>query len=237
MPPSAPVGGIGYNSPPMARSWQYSRSRRTLMQVIMWLVLAATVGGASLLTRQRLQSRMVQPEKAVRLLAVEVRLPARWQHGTVQYQQDNPDRMAMTSAVEFGRRSRRDTPRFGGRHLVIQEEVVPDGTTIVGYMSRHGGDELRELPAEQLADFGGQPGWMVVVPAERGDDGRGTPWGIYAGAILPPNRAVMIQMMGPGTVVQGDMEDVRRLAANVRFVGGVPLIPGARTRPATQPAQ
>jgi hypothetical protein len=92
------------------------------------------------------------------------------------------------------------------------------------------------LPAEQLDDFGGQPGWMVVVPAERGDDGRGTPWGIFAATILPPNRGVMIRMIGPGTMVQEDREDVRRLAASVRFVGGVPLIPGASSRPATRPA-
>src|SRR5688572_2445934 len=115
----------------MARSWQYSRSRRTLMQVIMWLVLAATVGGASLLARQRMQARMVQPEKVVRLLAVEVRLPAGWAHGTVERQRVPPligaERIAITSASEFGRRSRRDERQLSGRQLIIREEVVRDG--------------------------------------------------------------------------------------------------------------
>ena len=224
----------------MARSWQYSRSRRTLMQVIMWLVLAATVGGASLLARQRMQARMIQPEKAVRLLAVEVRLPAGWVHGTVLRQRVPPiigaERIAVISATEFGR-SRRDERRLEGRQLIFREEIVRDGMTAIEYLKGQGADEAGDAIAEQLADVGGQPGWMVVVPSERSDDGRRSPWAIFAAAILPTNRAVMIRMMGYGAMVPADREDVKRLAAYVRFVGTTRPASGPGTRPVSQPAE
>jgi hypothetical protein len=220
----------------MPRSWQYSRSRRTLMQVIMWLVMAAMVGGAAFLTRQRLQSRMVLPgEKAVQLLAVEVRLPKGWAHGTVQRIESPPpggQPIAMTSASEFGRRGKSREEQRGGRQLIIREEVVKDGTTALQYIAEQAGEDVADLPTEQLADMGGQPGWLVEVPSQRSAAGTRTPWGVYAGTIFPPNRAVLIQLIGPGSSVPEDREDVRRLAAKVRFVGGAGVLPGPRTRPA-----
>ena len=46
-----------------------------------------------------------------------------------------------------------------------------------------------------------------------------------------PNRAVLIQLIGVGSSVPEDREDVRRLAAHVRLVG-LPVLPGPRTQPA-----
>jgi hypothetical protein len=233
---------IRYNSSPMARSSQYSRSRRTLMQVIMWLVLAAMVGAAAFVTRQRLQARMVLPgEKAVQLLAVEVRLPRGWAHGTVERIEDPPPGrppVAMTSATEFGRRGKsRDESRVGGRQLIIREEVVRVGITALQYIAQQTDEDVADLPTEQLADMGGQPGWLVEVPSQRGPAGARMPWGIYAATIFAPNRAVLIQLIGPGSAVPEDREDVRRLASQVRYVGDLPVLPGPRRRPATSPGE
>jgi hypothetical protein len=207
------------------------------MQVIMWLVLAAMVGAAALVTRQRLQARRVLPgEKTVQLLAVEVRLPKGWAHGSVErIASPTPGRppVAITSATEFGRRGKsREDLRGGGRQLIIREEVVRDGTTALQYVAQQADEDVAELPTEQLADMGGQPGWLVEVPSQRGDAGTRTPWVIYAGTIFAPNRAVLIQLIGPGSSVPEDREDVRRLAAQIRFVGELPVLPGPRTRPA-----
>jgi hypothetical protein len=217
----------------MARSWQYSRSRRTLMQVIMWLVLAAMVGGAALLTKQRLQARRALPgEKAVQLIAVEVRLPKGWAHGTVQRPPGGLP-IAMTSATEFGRRGRSREESGIGRTLFIREEVVKDGTTASQYITQQADEDLADLPVEQIADMGGQQGLLVEVPSQRGEGGIRTPWAIYACTIFAPNRAVLIQLIGLGSSVPEDREDVRRLASHVRLVGPPPL-PGPRTQPADQ---
>jgi hypothetical protein len=211
------------------------------MQVLMWLVLAAMVGGAALLTRQRLQARMVLPgEKTVQLLAVEVRLPKGWAHGSVHHQSPPPSGLpiAITSASEFGRRGKsRDESRGGGRQLIIREEVVRDGTTAAQYIAEQVGEDVSDLPTEQLADMGGQAGLLVEVPSLRAEGGLRTPWTIYAATVFAPNRAVLIQLMGSGPSVPEDREDVRRLAAHVRFVGGASLIQGPRTRQATRPAE
>ena len=177
---------------------------------------------------------MIQPaEKAVRLLAVEVRLPRGWDATAVERSGDA--RVAHTTAAEYGRRSRREDRRVG-RYLLVREELLRTPMTVVDYLSTQAGENLAELPVEQLPDPDGHTWSMVVVP-ERGDESRGSAWAIYAGTILPPNRAVSIQMAGRGALVPEDRDDVRRLTAHVRYVGGTPPAPGARTRPATQPGE
>jgi hypothetical protein len=64
--------------PTMPRSWQYPRWRRILLQATLWLVLAAAVGLAALVSRQRLQSQRIDLTHRVTLSTLTIMLPANW---------------------------------------------------------------------------------------------------------------------------------------------------------------
>ena len=62
----------------MPRSWQYPRWRRILLQAVLWLVLAAAAGLAALVSRQRLQSEVINLSHPVPLTGLTAMLPANW---------------------------------------------------------------------------------------------------------------------------------------------------------------
>src|SRR5437879_3323995 len=62
----------------MARSWQYPRWRRILMQATMWLILAATVGLAALVTRQRTHTARTEMSQVRTVGDFTITLPTRW---------------------------------------------------------------------------------------------------------------------------------------------------------------
>jgi hypothetical protein len=66
--------------PAMARPWEYPRWRRWVMQLVMWLILGATVGLAELITYQR-NHMPIELGPPVQLGQVDVRLPAGWRVG------------------------------------------------------------------------------------------------------------------------------------------------------------
>ena len=64
----------------MARPWQYTRGRFILMQAVMWLILAATVGLAALVVRKR--SHPVELTQPVTLGRISLLLPKGWRVST-----------------------------------------------------------------------------------------------------------------------------------------------------------
>src|SRR5712672_418495 len=82
---NAKAGGGQYNRSPMARSWQYPRWRRMLMQGVLCVVLVATVGLAEWVTRARQRTSWGGLKQSVVNERLRIALPARW---TVRPQTD-----------------------------------------------------------------------------------------------------------------------------------------------------
>lgn len=93
-PPLARSGGVLYNHL-MARPWQYTRGRFILMQVVMWLILAAAVGVAALITRQR--THPISLAAPVSLGRISVSLPKGWRAAT-----PNPRELPQTQPQSEG---------------------------------------------------------------------------------------------------------------------------------------
>lgn len=68
---------IGYNPVPMGRPWEYPRWRRVLMQAVMWVILAGTVGLAQLVVVERRRAQ-IELEAPVRVGPIWVRTPVDW---------------------------------------------------------------------------------------------------------------------------------------------------------------
>jgi hypothetical protein len=71
------AGVIRYNPAPMGRPWEYPRWRRVLMQAVMWVILAGTVGLAQLVVVERRRSPIAL-EARMRVGPLWVRTPADW---------------------------------------------------------------------------------------------------------------------------------------------------------------
>jgi hypothetical protein len=62
----------------MARSWQYPRWRRLLMQSAMWVILGGTVGLAALLDRHQHELSQVALAAPLQCSSIRLQLPANW---------------------------------------------------------------------------------------------------------------------------------------------------------------
>jgi hypothetical protein len=65
---------------PMGRPWEYPNWRRVTMQLVMWLILCATLGLAGIVTR----SRGLEGAQQVRVGPIIVRLPYGWKPDSVE---------------------------------------------------------------------------------------------------------------------------------------------------------
>lgn len=103
------AGPIRYNARPMGRPWEYPRWRRVLMQAVMWVILAGTLGLAQLVVVERRQAP-VALDPPMRVGPIRVQVPAGWsatedsdpERGVVEVADKDQTRQ-LTVAVNRGR--------------------------------------------------------------------------------------------------------------------------------------
>ena len=140
----------------MARSWQYPRWRRTGVQVVLWLVLAATLGVAALVVRHKRLVGWVEltPVRTVDLpggVVVGVRLPKGWpvDHDAAEHNNDPDDDDAPPAVRQAVRAFQAHEPPGGGggmqdpdagpgRALIILCQPWPVALPAQEYLNRNG---------------------------------------------------------------------------------------------------
>jgi hypothetical protein len=141
----------------MARSWQYARWRRIVVQVVLWVVFAATLGVAALVVRHKRLVGWVELT-AVRTVdlpggvVVGVRLPKGWpvDHDAAEHNDGADDGDGPTAVREAVRAFQAHEPAGGvggtrdpeagpvGRGLVILCQPLPVAVGAMEYLNRTG---------------------------------------------------------------------------------------------------
>jgi hypothetical protein len=181
----------------MARSWQYSRYRRAIMQGVMWVVLGATVGLASLQARQHLSP-------------AHLSAPMRF------YDQDPwripvPDSWVPTESgghhVDFRE------PVSPYRELrVMFDSVDPSVTPAVFLAAKL---QLKELPIAKLIPMCGQQGIQVPIGMVMPGAAHQVGANIYSATVLPNGDAIIIRLTIPGPLTPQDMSLADAIATGI----------------------
>lgn len=204
-----------------ARPWQYSRTRRTVMQVTMVGVLAATVGLAAVVGRSRTADLAVPLDERVEVGRLALWLPADWVKRLEG--QDLPVRLV---ATEVG--------RDGARTLEITQEKVPPGRTVAQYLQEQYPNVPRRL---ERFDFLGQSGLLLQAQGEIRDmSNPGNPEivsvSVLGAAVIIPDAAgdsglaVFVQIAGEGAMGPSNRQFLKDLTVRMELLGKAVNAPG-----------
>ena len=213
----------------MAKNSQYGRLRAVALQVVMWLVLAASLGLAAFIDHRRSGSLDVALGEPVTEGRVVVRLPKGWDVDQKETRAGPPRTLAL---VDYDRQNRRrrtlrisqeqQTGRPRGPEYYIEATVnLPLGD-----------EEGAGLPVEPFRFLGQDDG--VLVPLKINTKalrryGRQLDIpeaGLYACAVTPDGLTVMLQLTGDGAYGPSNRALLRQVADSMRL---------ADTPSATQP--
>jgi hypothetical protein len=205
----------------MARSWQYPRWRRMLMQIALVLILAGTAGLAELVTRQRNQSVVPELKQSRTLDGILVKLPTNW-----VVNDDDAD-------VLIAREPRADEQ---GRILLVRVQHVGRAMSAEGFLRRSGllngtvvvRNEEEQTPDDSITTdvapvkmqsimMAGQKGVMAHVLREGPPATDMSPTlhsQLIATAVLPSRTAIVLQLDSMEPDVDGnDAMLVEQIAA------------------------
>jgi hypothetical protein len=228
----------------MARSWQYGRWRRILMQVVMWVILAATVGLAALVTSHRSKSGHANLVQISTKGRVTLRMPAGWLIGGGS----EPGTLLVAQEPGAGNGGE-------GRMLTVRWQRVRGVSSAQEFLVNHGflrgaitidesgdggnGDDDTDAgpqpaPAETTAmkpvSIGGWAGVMATVYRPQASPMSIMPMlrkQVIAAVLLPSRQALVLQLdsrapMGEGIApdaLDADADLMRRIAAGVSIKG------------------
>jgi hypothetical protein len=202
----------------MARSWQNPRWRRILLQATLWLILAAAVGVAALVTRQRNQSQYVNLNNPVSIDSITVHLPNKW------FAAIDPDSLGVI-ASERGNSDQQ-------RRLMIRLQPATSGLSPAQFLAAAGfsletimpgNDSDEDIPSlsqePQPIQIAGAPGILKrslrSYPASTPDADETIREEIIACAILPTHQAILIRLYCPPEDDQDNTTLVQRIAAAI----------------------
>lgn len=207
----------------MPRPSDYTLPRRRMLHVVMATILAGTLGLAALVgSMNRRFSRVELIEKPVRFDDISIRLPVGWTNVD-----DREDARTLATAMEDGPSPQR------ARRLTIMCEALAAPMSPIQYLVERLGvpvkdgseGEIAELEAVTIA---GQPGAIISISSLRiGNDApavRVPQKDVYAAAVLPSRRAVVVHLRGIGESDQGDEMVVRKVAGALA-IGSEPAVP------------
>lgn len=176
----------------MARLREYTPARRRAMQILMWLIFAATYAGAATLTHARAQALRVNLTPAMGEGDLLYRLPAGWK---VERRKRPTVRI---SAIEPGGLDR--------MHRVVQIHLSPyesDAPTATDFMATRAGPAVHVRPFA-FKNLGQGILWETAAAVTEDDDERHvTPPELYACIVAPRSAhssdsvAIVVGLVGP----------------------------------------
>ena len=195
----------------MARPWQYTRSRRLLMQGVMWLVLGGTVAVAALVSRIKARSSELGPPETQG--AVEVLLPKGWERDLTTLSRT---KWELTAREPVGRHEEPGS----GRVIKVTQEMKSPGLTpedqLMAVLQAGGG-----RPASQIkrTTLGGKPAVRIRARVPVGEDDEDNGYIIYVCTVLRSGLAVTLQYQGPGLPGSDDEKLLTQIAQTMRIAG------------------
>src|SRR5687768_11936341 len=147
----------------MARSWQYPRWRRYVMQATMWLILGATLGLAAFVNHERRRSLRVELGAPATYGPITVRLPRAWD--VIAPRESDP--RVLVSATEPAQTPARRPGQ--GRTVTVLRERLPAARGPLEHLlisisqpaAVHGPAQWQD--AIEGVTIGGWPGLMVSL--------------------------------------------------------------------------
>lgn len=210
--------------PSMPRSWQYPRWRRILLQATLCLILAAAIGVAALVSRQRIQSQYVDLSRRITIDSLAISLPANW--------------IVFSDVDNMGVAAREPEDSDQQRSLAIRVQPVSPGLTAAEFLIRSGisqeaidpGDlSDPTLPPQRRAfepiEIAGVQGILMKVlrsDPSSPDSQEMAREELIAVAILPTHQGIVIRLSG---APDGDADNtalIRRFSRQIQSAGGTP---------------
>lgn len=178
----------------MARNWQYPRWRRVALQVVMCVILAASVGLAAYIQHRRQPPPVTlgEPELRGRLI---YRLPVGWRTSIGGLLGPGPALLAR----EPGKRKRQILVAQGPARDRSAEEWL---ATVLG--------SPLPLPGAEPIEIAGETGVMVTVHTL---DERES--GLYAAAVMPEGWAVILVVRGDASFGPSGRDLLRQMARSM----------------------
>ena len=201
----------------MPRSWQNPRWRRILLQATLWLILAASVGIAALVTRQRNQSQYVNLTNHATIDTLSLQLPARWISVV------DPDSLGVT-ATERGDSNQQ-------RRLIIRLQPAVFGLSAAQILAASGFSQETIIPDtsdEDLPSLSQTPEPIQIAgtsgilkkslrayPPPTPDADETIREELIAAAVLPNHHAIVIRLYCPPEDDQDNTTLLQRIAAAI----------------------
>jgi hypothetical protein len=187
----------------MARSWQYPRWRRILMQCVMWLVLAGAIASAALINHELRKRQRVALGAPQTLDRMRISLPGGWIKAS-----DPEDQGVLVHLSEPG-----DGP--AGRQLLVLSRRTEGFIPPQDCLSRLDGGAFKGASDEpQLLDIGGYPGLLL---RRRVSVGEGVEASVIQACVSFPWRQVVVIHL-EGLAEDEDVNLVRRIAGSITLI-------------------
>jgi hypothetical protein len=200
----------------MAKNWQHGRLRVVVLQVVMWVILGASLGLAAFIDHRKTAALDVTLGEPRRFGALVVRLPKGWElegetgppQAVVAKDYDRQGRLRRTLKVT----QEVQTGRVLGPESYLENTVqLP---------------EIEQIPDVEPFGFLGQDEGALVA-FMLGDSRRGRrsrprlpDAGLYAATVLPDGLSVTVQLYGEGAYGPTSRHLVRLVADNLKLADG-----------------
>lgn len=192
----------------MPRTWHYSRGRRLLMQGVMWVILAATLGLTTLIKPAADAASLGPP---IQMRSITVRLPVKW---SVRVDPQGPNGV-------LAREPAKGHSSFVAQRVLRVQEFDADDADAVALLAAvvHAKPETIRAVAQPFA-IGGADGIVVQQDAEVGNGYEATE--VVAAAVLPGARGVVLRLITGDRWKPADEALLRAVAQSIepRFPGG-----------------
>jgi hypothetical protein len=186
------------------------------MQAVMWLILAATVGLAALVTNDRRRASRVRLGDSVEYGTISIALPVKWKARTRA--EGNPRIVVQANEPELSPRA---------RTLTIFREQASDPLSPLQYLIRNFNvppppasetDTRWTAPAAQ--SIGGWPGVIVNTVAPPAPPNTTPPRVQFlACTVLPSRDVIVVKLEGVGPADASDAEAMRNICEAMRING------------------
>jgi hypothetical protein len=190
----------------MAKSWQYPRWRRYVMQVVMWVILAGTMGLAAAVTHYRSAALRVELGDPRARGGVTVQLPRDWLPQSV-----TDSRVTLFNLLDpEGEPLPRQllVQRFAASADADLAETMLEGFALTG----------ARLQRREELQISRRPGVLVIAThsIDPRFDRAGLRGKFVGAATMHDGEAIVIALIGAGPIDRTDVDLVRRVASSAR---------------------